>query len=105
MVVRLVFVVAVAFGGLYVYSHGLPTTRRAQDRVQVQVRNDIDDTRLTVAAVNVETWHKVNETYTDAPTGLNNVALARATDDTYCVQDTRFHLAGPGGAIQPGPCP
>ena len=79
--------------------------RRTRGIEWIHVRNDVDDTRLAVAATNVETWHRVNETYADAPTGLNNVTLARGDDDHYCVQDARWHLAGPGGAIAPGPCP
>ena len=102
MVVRSFFVIVAVAGGLFAYTHGVGGRSSTPS---VQVRNDVDDTRLAVAATNVETWHRVNETYADAPTGLNNVTLARGDDDRYCVQDARWHLAGPGGAIAPGPCP
>jgi hypothetical protein len=102
VVVRTLFLVVAVAGGLFVYTHGVPHRSTTSP---VHVRNDVDDTRLTVAATNVETWHRVNETYADAPTGLNNVTLARGDADRYCVEDSRWHLAGPGGAIAPGPCP
>ena len=52
----------------------------------------------------VETWHRVNDTYAGAPTGLSNVTLARGDDDDYCVQDSAWHLSGPGGTIVAGAC-
>jgi hypothetical protein len=60
--------------------------------------------RLEVAALNVETWQRVNDTFVGAPTGLANVVLARADADTYCLQDNGLHLDGPGGTIAIGPC-
>jgi hypothetical protein len=61
--------------------------------------------RLEAAATNVETWHRFNDTYAGAPTGLENVTLVRADALTYCLRDDELHLAGPGGTVAPGPCP
>jgi hypothetical protein len=92
--------VPVALGAvLYVHA-----TRDRSTTSPTQVRNDVADTRLWVAARNVETWHRVNDTFADAPTGLNNVRLASGDENHYCVQDSRWHLLGPGGSIAPGPC-
>jgi hypothetical protein len=102
MVGRIVFLVLAAALGAVVYSHA---SRGNSTASTPQVRNDVADTRLWVAARNVETWHRVNDTYADAPTGLNNVTLASGDERHYCVQDSRWHLFGPGGAMASGPCP
>jgi hypothetical protein len=96
-----VLLVAVALG-LFVYG---PARRGRSTASPPQVRNEFSDTRLWVAARNVETWHRVNDTYADAPTGLSNVTLARGDEHHYCVEDSHWHLMGPSGAIAPGPCP
>jgi Flp pilus assembly protein CpaB len=97
-IVLLVLAVAVA-----VVAYGR-ATRDQSTASATQVRNDVADTRLWVAARNVETWHRINDTFADAPTGLNNVTLASGDERHYCVQDSRWHLFGPGGSIAPGPC-
>ena len=104
MLFKIVLLAAAAAAAMYAYSHGMRVPGRAR-APHVGVRNDVDDTRLVVAAQNVETWRRVNDTYEGAPTGLNNVTLVRATAISYCVQDARFHLAGPGGIVVAGPCP
>jgi hypothetical protein len=102
MVGRIVFLLLAVALGAFTYGQA---TRGRSTTSPTQVRNDVADTRLWVAARNVETWHRVNDTYGDAPTGLSNVTLASGDERHYCVQDSRWHLWGPGGAIAPGPCP
>jgi hypothetical protein len=99
---RIVFVLAAVALGAFVYGRA---THDSSTASATQVRNDVADTRLWVAAKNVETWHRVNDTYADAPTGLSNVRLGSGAEDHYCVEDSHWHLFGPGGAIAPGPCP
>jgi hypothetical protein len=98
---RIVFLLIAVALGTVAYTHA---TRHRSAASATQVRNDVADTRLWVAARNVETWHRVNDTFADAPTGLNNVTLARGDENHYCVQDSRWHLFGPGGSVAPGPC-
>jgi hypothetical protein len=99
---RIVFLLLAVGIGVFAYGHA---TRGSSAPATPQVRNDVSDTRLWVAAKNVETWHRVNDTYADAPTGLSNVTLRSGDENRYCVQDSGWHLSGPGGAIAPGPCP
>jgi hypothetical protein len=101
MIGRIVVLALAVAVGAFVYGHAT----RGRATASPQVRNDVADTRLWVAAKNVETWHRVNDTYADAPTGLSNVTLASGDETRYCVEDSRWHLFGPGGAIAPGPCP
>ncbi|HEY3183523.1 MAG TPA: hypothetical protein VGJ77_11845, partial [Gaiellaceae bacterium] len=89
MVVRSLFLLVAVAVSLFLYGQA---TRGRSATSPTQVRNDVADTRLWVAAKNVETWHRVNDTYADAPTGLSNVTLASGDETRYCVEDSRWHL-------------
>jgi Tfp pilus assembly protein PilE len=52
----------------------------------------------------LEDFRAVNGTYAGASLAGFGVKVVRADASAYCIQAGGSHVAGPGGAVQPGTC-
>jgi hypothetical protein len=52
----------------------------------------------------LEDFRAVNGSYAGASLAGFGVSLARADASSYCIQAGGSHVAGPGGAVEPGAC-
>ena len=76
----------------------------SSDRQVEQARQTASAVTFRQAASALEDFRAVNGTYAGASLAGFGVRLARADAASYCIQAGGSHLAGPGGALQPGAC-
>jgi hypothetical protein len=76
----------------------------APDRRIAEARQAATAVSFQQAASALEDFRAVNGTYAGASLAGFGVKLARADASSYCIQNATSHLAGPGGAVQPGLC-
>ena len=74
------------------------------DRQVEQAQQTASAVTFQQAASVLEDFRAVNGTYAGASLAGFGVRLARADAASYCIQAGASHLAGPGGAVQPGTC-
>jgi hypothetical protein len=108
---RAIVLAVAAAAAVGLWRVALPAERQASDQVgdaAVELLDTRTDARFAVSQVNLETQRRLSGSYAAAamPEGTT---LVRADTSSYCVQvgppGTASHLAGPGGAVAPGPCP
>jgi ABC-type amino acid transport system permease subunit len=90
---------------------GLLWSAQVRHSPGAQANRQIDQAQQAVTAVTfqqaevaLEQFRALNGTYVGASLAGFGVKLARTDASSYCVQAGGSHLAGPGGAVAPGPC-
>jgi hypothetical protein len=74
------------------------------DRQVKQARQTASAVTFQQAESALEDFRAVNGTYAGTSLAGFGVRLARADASSYCIQAGASHVAGPGGAVQPGAC-
>jgi hypothetical protein len=104
-----VLVLALAIGG-YVFARQAQTVGPTSE-VAVEAREDasaaVATVNLQAAVTAVEEQFAQSGTYVGARVSpALGAVVVRADNVSYCLQDAAGtqHVAGPGGALQPGPC-
>jgi len=59
---------------------------------------------LTAGAANLQQWYQSHGTYAGANPGVPNVTLVRADGNSWCLQTSGAHEAGPDGKPSAGVC-
>jgi hypothetical protein len=67
-----------------------------------QVETDAPTAILQAATTALELNHRIRGTY--AGVTFSDVKIVRADAASYCVEAAGYHVAGPGGQPQSGPC-
>jgi hypothetical protein len=94
--------VAVAPLGLVLVAAGCGSSGVAKD-VGAGV-DMITRAELTAGAANLQQWYQSHGTYAGANPGVPNVTLIRADGNSWCLQTSGAHQAGPDGEPSAGLC-
>jgi hypothetical protein len=80
------------------------SSRKQQTQAVDQAQATANGVAFEQAQAQLEQQHTLNGTYAGTSLAGFGVTLVRADANTYCIQNTGAHLAGPGGAAAAGPC-
>jgi hypothetical protein len=80
------------------------SSRKHQTQAVDQAQATTNGVAFEQAQAQLEQQHALNGTYAGTSLAGFGVTLVRADANTYCIQNTGAHLAGPGGAAAAGAC-
>jgi hypothetical protein len=80
------------------------SSRKQETQAIDQAQATANGVAFEQAQAQLEQQHALNGTYAGTSLAGFEVTLVRADTSTYCIQNARAHLAGPGGTATAGPC-